>query len=107
MSWQIWVLIWLHNFKTHILYHCFYLSEGAGSLPDHPDNSKRDADHWRHGHEPADPVAPVGVSVHIVVLKRFVFNQEEEENTLKQMKNNIRAVGVRCVGAVGQVVAQL
>lgn len=59
-----------------------YLREGAGSLPDHPDDTQRDANHGGHGHEPADTVAPVRVGVHVVVLQRFVFNQEKQENPL-------------------------
>lgn len=65
---------------------CFYLREGPRSLPDHPYNTQRDADHWGHGHEPADTVAPVRVGVHIVILQRFVFNEEKQENSLLQKK---------------------
>lgn len=79
-----------HKWSTKTLIF-FYLGEGTGSLPDHPNDSERDADHWRHGHEPADPVAPVGVGVLVVVLERFVFNQEEEENTLQRTKGDVRA----------------
>lgn len=63
-----------------------HLREGARSLPDHPDHPQRDADHRGHGHEPADTVAPVGVGVHVVVLQRFVFNQEEQEYSLQETK---------------------
>lgn len=70
----------------------FYLREGARSLPDHPDNPQRDADHRGQGHEPADTVAPVRVGVHVVVLQRFVFNQEKQENSLQQKENNIKFV---------------
>lgn len=70
----------------------FYLGEGARSLPDHPDNPQRDADHGRRGHEPANAIAPVWVCVHVVVLQRLVFNQKEEENSLPQTKIDIKAV---------------
>lgn len=74
-----------------------HLSEGTRSLPNHPNNPKRDADHWGHGHEPSDTIAPVWVGVHIVVLQRFVFNQEEQENTLGKTMNasNLKTFSVR------------
>lgn len=75
------------NIETvRVLYVRFYLREGTGSLPDHPDHPQRDADHWGHGHEPADTIAPVRVGVHVVVLQWFVFNQEKQENSLKADK---------------------
>lgn len=70
----------------------FYLREGARSLPDHPDHPQRDAYHRGQGHEPADAVAPVRVGVHVVVLQRFVFNQEKQEDSLQQKENNITFV---------------
>lgn len=67
----------------------FYLREGARSLPNHPDNTQRDADHRGHGHEPANTIAPVRVDVNIVVLQWFVFNQEKQENSLWQKQNSV------------------
>ena len=61
-----------------------YLAEGAGGLPDHPDHPERDADHGGHGHEPADAVAPVRVSVHVVVLQGLVLDEEEQEDGLQR-----------------------
>lgn len=61
-----------------------YLREGAGGLPDLPDHPQRDADHGGQGHEPADAVTPVRVGVHVVVLQRFVLDQEKQENSLRQ-----------------------
>lgn len=63
-----------------------YLSKGARSRRDLPDHSQRDADHRGHGHEPADTIAPVRIGVHVVVLQRFVLNQEEQENALHKTK---------------------
>lgn len=62
----------------------FYLRKGAWSLPDHPYDPQWDAHHRGHGHEPADAITPVRVGVHIVVLQRFVLNQEEQENSLQE-----------------------
>lgn len=67
----------------------YYLREGAGSLPDHPNNPQRNADHRGHGHEPANTIAPVRVGVHVVVLQRFVFNQEKQENSLQANKKDM------------------
>lgn len=61
-----------------------YLREGARGLPDLPDHPQRDADHGGQGHEPADTVTPVRVGVHVVVLQRFVLDQEKQENCLRQ-----------------------
>lgn len=63
---------------------CLYLREGSRGLPDLPDHPQRDADHGGQGHEPANTVTPVRVGVHIVVLQRFVFDQEKQENSLQQ-----------------------
>lgn len=65
-------------------YVYLYLREGARSYPDLPDHTQWDADHRGYGHEPADTVAPVRVDVHVVVLQRLVFNQEEQENCLQK-----------------------
>lgn len=73
---------------------CLYLREGAGGLPDHPDNPQRDADHRGRSHEPADTIAPVRVGVHIVVLQRFVLNQEKQENSLRHTENHISLVNI-------------
>lgn len=73
---------------------CLYLREGAGGLPDHPDNPQRDADHRGRSHEPADAIAPVRVGVHIVVLQRFVLNQEKQENSLQHTENHISLVNI-------------
>lgn len=67
---------------------CLYLREGARGLPDHPDNPQRDADHGGRSHEPADTITPVRVGVHIVVLQRFVLNQEKQENSLQHTKKS-------------------
>lgn len=61
-----------------------YLREGARGLPDLPDHPQRDADHGGQGHEPANTVTPVRVGVHVVVLQRFVLDQEKQENCLRQ-----------------------
>lgn len=63
---------------------CLYLRKGSRGLPDLPDHPQRDADHGGQGHEPANTVAPVRVGVHIVVLQRFVFDQEKQENPLQK-----------------------
>lgn len=71
---------------------CLYLREGAGGLPDHPDNPQGDADHGGRSHEPADTITPVRVGVHIVVLQRLVLNQEKQENSLQHTENHISFV---------------
>lgn len=69
----------------------FQISTGGRQLPEflrqrplclpHLDGDpERDAEHGGQGHEPADAVAPGGVSVDVVVLERLVLNQEENED---------------------------
>lgn len=65
-----------------------YLRKGAWSLPDHPDHPHWDANHRRHGHEPANTITPVRVSVDVVVLQRFVLNQKEKKYCLKGKKRH-------------------
>lgn len=74
-----------------------YLTEAARSLPNHPDDPQRDAHHGGHSHEPADTIAPVRVGIHIVVLERFIFDQEEQENSLQEKKD---ALGLKIIASV-------
>lgn len=63
-----------------------YLHEGSFCFPDLDYNAQRDADHRGHCHRPSNAITPVWICIHIVVFQGFVFNQEEEENSLEKKK---------------------
>lgn len=53
-------------------------------LPHLDEDPEGDAEHGGQGHEPANAVAPGGVSVDVVVLERLVLHQEEDEDALRR-----------------------
>lgn len=89
------VIIIKDNGDCPFLLRFLYLRKGPRSFPDHPDNAQWDTHHGGHSHEPADSVAPVRIDVHVVVLQRLVFNQEEQENSLHQKETHCLQIMVK------------
>ena len=61
-----------------------YLHEGSFRFPDLDYNAQRNADHRGQGHRPPNPIAPVWISVDVVIFQRLILDQKEEEYTLKE-----------------------